>query len=188
MWTLYRRNCVAHFLATLQAFIGGFLVSVRNATSADAGGILACLSAAFEAYRDRYTPAAFVDTILSPETITERLRKMTVFVATEESGEIVGTIACSLVSPEEGHIRGMAALPASQGSSVAARLLTHVESYFRERNCKRISLDTTAPLQRAIRFYERCGFVHSGQVRDFFGMPLNEYVKTVSKQPAHGSL
>jgi len=159
--------------------VEAFLVSIREATSADACGILACLAAAFEVYRDRYTPAAFADTILNSETIHGRLQAMTVFVATAESGEIVGTIACSVVNPEEGHIRGMAILPSAQGTGVAARLLTHAEAHFREQNCKRISLDTTAPLERAIRFYERSGFSPSGKVQDFFGMPLNEYVKTV---------
>jgi ribosomal-protein-alanine N-acetyltransferase len=104
---------------------------------------------------------------------------MTVFVATGESGEIVGTIACGIVSAGEGHIRGMAVLPASRGIGIAARLLIQTESHFREENCKRISLDTTAPLETAIRLYERFGFVPSGKIQDFFGMPLMEYVKTI---------
>jgi N-acetylglutamate synthase-like GNAT family acetyltransferase len=155
------------------------LESVRKATSADACGILGCLSAAFEVYRDSYTPAAFADTILTPETMQRRFQEMTVFVATEKSGEIIGTIACGVVNPEEGHIRGMAILPTAQGTGVAARLLTQAQTHFREKNCTRISLDTTAPLKRAIRFYERSGFSPSGKVQDFFGMPLYEYVKTI---------
>jgi putative acetyltransferase len=104
---------------------------------------------------------------------------MTVFVETEKSGVIAGTIACSVVNPEEGHIRRMAILPAAQGSGIAAVLLTHAEAHFRQRKCNRISLDTTAPLKRAIRFYERSGFSLSRKVQDFFGMPLYEYVKTI---------
>jgi GNAT superfamily N-acetyltransferase len=155
------------------------VVSIRKATNEDASGVLACLAAAFEEYRDSYTSDAFTDTVLTAETIARRLQEMTVFVATEESGEIIGTIACGVVSAEEGHIRGMAVLPASQGTGVAARLLMRAESYFRERNCKRISLDTTSPLKRAIRLYERAGFFPSGKVQDFFGMPLMEYAKTI---------
>ena len=153
---------------------------IRKATSVDASGILACLSAAFEVYRDSYTPAAFADTILTAETLRGRFEEMTVFVATEEPGEIIGTIACSVVNPQEGHVRGMAILPAAQGTGIAARLLKHAEAYFRQRDCKRISLDTTAPLKRAIRFYESSGFSLSGKVQDFFGMPLYEYVKAIS--------
>jgi enoyl-CoA hydratase/carnithine racemase len=47
-------------------------------------------------------------------------------------------------------------------------------------NCKRVTLDTTEPLTRAIRFYERNGFRQSGRVSDFFGMKLIEYVKEIA--------
>ena len=155
------------------------LVSIRRATIADTTGILACLAAAFEPYRGSYTPTAFADTVLTASTLARRFQEMTVFVATQESGRIVGTIACGIVNPDEGHIRGMAVLPEWHGTGVAARLLAHAESHFRERNCGRISLDTTSPLKRAIRFYERFGFCKSAKNQDFFGMPLFEYVKTI---------
>jgi GNAT superfamily N-acetyltransferase len=154
-------------------------VSIRKSTAEDASGILACLSAAFEEYRDNYTSGAFANTVLTAETIAVRLQEMTVFVATETSGEIVGTIACSMVDTEEGHIRGMAVVPASQGTGVATRLLMQAESHFRGSNCKRISLDTTALLERAIRLYQRFGFSPSGKIQDFFGMPLFEHTKTL---------
>jgi hypothetical protein len=43
--------------------------------------------------------------------------------------------------------------------------------------CARLTLDTTEPLKRATRFYERNDFRPSGVVSDFFGMPLFEYIK-----------
>lgn len=155
------------------------MVSIRKATAEDADGILACLAAAFAEYRDRYTSGAFADTVLTADAIARRLQDMTVFVATGGSGEIVGTIACGVVGAEEGHIRGMAVLPASRGTGIAAHLLVQAESHFRETHCRRISLDTTAPLETAIRLYERFGFVPSGKIQDFFGMLLMEYVKTI---------
>jgi N-acetylglutamate synthase-like GNAT family acetyltransferase len=158
--------------------------SIRKATSKDAPGILACLSAAFEDYRGSYTPAAFLDTVLTPATIEQRLQEMFVFAAADESGQIIGTVACKVIDKEEGHIRGMAVLPTWQGAGVAAQLLACAESQLGEKNCSRITLDTTEPLKRAIRFYERDGFRPSGKVKDFFGMPLFEYVKTISG-PAH---
>jgi ribosomal protein S18 acetylase RimI-like enzyme len=139
------------------------VLSILRATAADGDGILACLSAAFAEYRDDYTSGAHADTVLTTESITKRLQEMTVFVATRASGEIVGTIACSMVNAEEGHIRGMAVLPASRGTGIAARLFMQAESHFRERNYKRISLDTTAPLETAIRLYERFGLFLRGR-------------------------
>jgi N-acetylglutamate synthase-like GNAT family acetyltransferase len=151
-------------------------VSIRKATQADAKGILECLAAAFEPFREQYTPAAFLDTILTSETVQQRLASMDVFVA-ECDGIIVGTIAGSAHGPEEGHIRGMAVRPAWQGAGVAEQLLKIVEVALRGMPCKRISLDTTAPLMRATRFYGKNGFQRSGKVSDFFGMPLIEFVK-----------
>jgi ribosomal protein S18 acetylase RimI-like enzyme len=154
--------------------------SIRRATNADAQGILDCLRVAFEPYRASYTPEAFADTVLTPATVHQRLAAMTLFVAVSESGEVVGTIGCNLISPDEGHIRGMAVHPDWQGSGVAKRLLEAVESELRQRACARISLDTMEPLQRAIRFYEKNGYRSSGKMADFFGMPLFEYVKPLT--------
>jgi len=62
---------------------------------------------------------------------------------------------------------------------VAEKLLHTVEDRLLASGCKRFSLGTTAPLQRAIRFYESNGFRPSGKVTSFLGMPLYEYVKLV---------
>lgn len=153
--------------------------SIRLARSADEAGILECLRSAFEAYRERYTPDAFTDTVLTTATIHERLASMTLFVAVTPEGKIVGTVGCCRISEDEGHLRGMAVLDQWQGRGVASQLLEAAESELRSQNCRRITLDTTEPLLRAIRFYEKNGYCRSGKVTDFFGMPLFEYVKLV---------
>ena len=153
---------------------------VRRATIEDAEGILQCLSIAFEPFREHYSPAGFYDTILTPETIHQRLAAMTVFVAVADDGSVVGTIACSESGSRHGHIRGMAVLPDWQGAGIAQQLLMAAEEELRSRHCQRISLDTTMPLQRAIRFYERNGFCKSGKVGDHFGLALHEFVKELT--------
>ncbi len=116
---------------------------------------------------------------MSADTIQQRLAEMSLFVAVSHKGEIVGTIGYQALGNEEGHIRGMAVRPDHAGNGVAQKLLETVEAELRQSGCTRISLDTTAPLKRAIRFYERNGFHSSGRVRDFFGMSLFEYVKVL---------
>jgi len=153
------------------------MFSIRKAGESDAAGILECLRSSFEPYRESYTPEGFADTVLSAETIGARLSEMTVFVAVSGSGEVIGTIGCAIAGEEEGHIRGMAVLSAWQGRGVAAELLRAAEAELRARGCARVSLDTTEPLKRAARFYEKNGYRASGRVADFFGMPLFEYVK-----------
>jgi ribosomal protein S18 acetylase RimI-like enzyme len=154
-------------------------ISIRSATNNDVSETLACLQAAFAPYRDLYRPAAYLDTVLAPESLRERLASMQVFVAQNPSGQIVGTIACEVVNHDEGHLRGMAVLPTCQGLGIAAQLLNHAEAELRRQHCTRITLDTTEPLERAMRFYEKFGFRRSGKISDFFGMPLFEYYKPV---------
>lgn len=153
---------------------------IRLATAEDEGAVLKSLQAAFEAYRSSYTPRAYEDTTLTSEAFVARLRSMSVLIAATEWGEVAGTLSFQVISPREGHLRGMAVLPAWQGRGVAEKLLWYAERELRRVRCDRVSLDTTAPLRRAVRFYERHGYRFTGRVTDFFGMPLYEYEKFLS--------
>lgn len=122
-------------------------VTIRRATAADPVAILGCLRLAFEPYRESYTPDAYQDTVLTPETIHNRLASMSVLVAVATDGRIVGTLSQQVVGHDEGHLRGMAVLPAYMGPGVAEQLLFTAERELRDRLCSRISLDTTEPLR-----------------------------------------
>lgn len=148
---------------------------IRRATDDDCPAILQCLHLAFAPYLHQYTPEGFLDTVLTLETLRLRMREMTVFVAVK-GRTIVGTIGC-VAHGATGHLRGMAVQPDSQGSGVSVRLLEKALGELREAGCQLVTLDTTEPLRRAVRFYEKHGFQRSGRVTDFFGMPLFEYCK-----------
>jgi tRNA (guanine37-N1)-methyltransferase len=150
-------------------------VIIRPARPGEEDGILRCLAAAFEPYHAAYTPEAFTDTTLTPASLALRLREMHVLVAVTRE-ETVGTIAGS-VRGIEGHLRGMAVVPAWQGSGLAAKLLRAIEAWLEANACSRVTLDTTLPLGPAMKFYEKNGYRRSGRVTDFFGMALVEYVK-----------
>jgi ribosomal protein S18 acetylase RimI-like enzyme len=109
------------------------------------------------------------------------MKNMLVFVNQSE-GLIVGTVACNVVNPAEGHLRGMAVLANWQGAGIARQLLRHAEAELRLRKCSRVTLDTTEPLKRAIQFYKRHGYRPSGKIGDFYGMPLFEYEKRLSNR------
>jgi ribosomal protein S18 acetylase RimI-like enzyme len=157
------------------------IIAIRRAQVEDVESIRKCLESAFEPFRSQYTRDALQDTVLSPEAIRERMVHMTVYVAITSDREIVGTVA-SAIEGEDGHLRGMAVRPAWQGRCIADQLLRMAENDLLAAGCVRITLDTTVPLQRAIRFYQRNGFVPSGRITDFFGMPLYEYVKPLILQ------
>jgi len=84
---------------------------IRPATETDLPGVLGCLRESFEPYRADYTPAAFADTVPSEGDVRERFRGMTILVAEDPAGAIVGTIACAAASAAEGHLRGLAVRP-----------------------------------------------------------------------------
>ncbi|HTX76532.1 MAG TPA: GNAT family N-acetyltransferase [Terracidiphilus sp.] len=120
------------------------------------------------------------DTILDPESLRRRMREMLVLVAFAD-GRIVGTIG-GAAHGTEGHLRGMAVLPEWQGTGVAPALLAAIEAGLQKRGCTAATLDTTEPLERAIRFYTRNGYSRTGAVSGFFGMQLYEYSKRLSAQ------
>jgi len=151
--------------------------AIRLASVEDAAAILQCLRAAFEPYRSQYTPQAWLDTVMTPDTLLHRLTSMTVLVAVSAEGNIVGTIGGAAVSSSEGHLRGMAVPPEGQGRGIAQRLLESMEKHLLATGSTHISLDTTEPLQRAMRFYEKNGYRRTEKITDFFGMPLIEYIK-----------
>jgi GNAT superfamily N-acetyltransferase len=156
----------------------GTVTTIRKATEQDDVAVLECLHETFEPFRDFYSEEGFLDTTLTPETLKERGRSSTIFVA-ERDGRIVGTIACSRVGADEGHLRGMAVLPEFQGADIAAELLRTAEETIKTWGCSCVTLDTTQPLQRAIRFYEKHGYRRAERVGNFFGMPLYEYRKNL---------
>ncbi len=130
---------------------------------------------AFAPYQARYTKRAFEDTV--PATLAGRLKTMTIFVAVAGL-DVVGTIGC-IAHGTEGHLRGMAVRAAWQGKNVAVELLRAEEDALRAKGYRRVTLDTTEPLERAMQFYEKHGYRRSGRVSDFFGMPRHEYVKSI---------
>jgi ribosomal protein S18 acetylase RimI-like enzyme len=154
-------------------------IFIRKADLRDADAILGCLHLAFAPYRDSYSSEAFADSSLTDDSLRRRLVAMTVLVAIDQFGEVVGTVAYTVKANGDGHFRGMAVAPDAQGSGVARALLHRVEADLRELGCRAVTLDTTAPLQRAIRFYERNGFRAMEGVGSFFGMPLFTYRKDI---------
>jgi len=84
-----------------------------------------------------------------------------------------------MIEQKQGHLRGMAVLPEWQSHGVSEVLLKTAETALAASGCSLITLNTTAPLERAVRFYKRNGFRPTGEVTDFFGMPLYQYAKTI---------
>lgn len=158
-------------------------MNIRTASIDDLNGIVSCLSEAFAIHRSAYTPSAYDDTVPSPDATKDRLLTTTLFVATDTpDGDVIGTIGCSVLSPEEGHLRGLAVRPSWQGRGVAAALMEAAESSLRQSGCARVTLDTTRVLERAMALYVSLGYKRTGRISDFSGMELIEYAKDLTQR------
>jgi GNAT superfamily N-acetyltransferase len=104
---------------------------------------------------------------------------MTIWVACTPDGTIVGTIAAGVRPDGAGHLRGMAVSDTHHGAGVAARLLHAAETELRNRSCSAATLDTTAPLIRAMSFYQKHGYRPTGRTSDTLGMTLIEHRKSL---------
>jgi putative acetyltransferase len=84
---------------------------------------------------------------------------------------IVGTISAY----SEGsslHIRSMAVHPSMRGQGIEKLLLGRVEDFAFANDYKRLLLNTTPFMNRAIRLYERFGFEFNGTEQNWFGTRL----------------
>jgi putative acetyltransferase len=153
-------------------------VQVRLAVPDDAPSIASVLYESFIEYKDSYTEEGFAATALPSERIKTRMTEGPVWVALLND-MIIG--AASAVPRGEGlYIRGMAILPSSRGQRIGELLLRQIESFASDRGFKRMFLDTTPFLSRAIRLYERFGFSRNSEAtHDLFGTPLFTMEKTL---------
>jgi GNAT superfamily N-acetyltransferase len=150
---------------------------IRTANSIDAAAIALVLAASFTEYESLYTEKGYAATTLTESGIKSRFAEGEVWVATVDE-RIVGTI--SGVSRNESlYIRGMAILPQSRGHQIGYHLLLEIESYAIARRIRRLTLSTTPFLDRAIRLYEKFGFLPVG-TDDLFGTPLITMEKELS--------
>lgn len=152
---------------------------VRPAQYEDVSGVIGCLTEAFAPYRSVYTAEAYADTVLTPATFEARLHQMTILVARSSTGAVVGTVGYRMIAHGHGHLRGMAVQPALQGLGIAELLLRSAEEGLYDLGCRRVTLNSTAALQRAMTFYERRGYRGTGRTREWHGMMLFEYEKAL---------
>jgi len=155
-------------------------VRIRLAARVDAQQVASLLLESFAEYRDSYTPEGFAATTPTREEVLARMEEGPVWVALLD-GNAVGTVA-AVERDEELYVRGMAVLPSARGLGIGEMLLREVEGYARALGHSRLTLSTTPFLGRAIRLYERFGFLRSEEgARELFGTPLFTMAKSLRR-------
>jgi ribosomal protein S18 acetylase RimI-like enzyme len=136
-------------------------IQVRRAVRTDASQIASVLYESFLEFKPNYTPEAFAATILYTETIRDRMREGTTWVALQ-NGLVVGTVS-AVAQKDALYVRSMAVSPQARGHGIGTLLLKQVENFAREEGFTVLTLSTTPFLLRAIRLYERFGFYRSNE-------------------------
>jgi len=155
---------------------------IRRATDADAETVAEILRSAFAEVDRFYTRAGHAATTPPAGLIRERLKEGPVWVAEDEGGALVGTVAA--VARDDGvYVRSMAVTPAARGRKVALHLMRQLELFAVSRSAPRMYLSTTPFLFAAIRLYESLGFRRSGEPPDeLFGTPLVTMAKPLASR------
>jgi putative acetyltransferase len=159
----------------------GFPVEIRRANAENASAVALVLRRAFAEFEPLYTKKGYAATTPEAETIVIRMQEGPLWLAVMEQ-QIVGTT--SAVLQETGlYVRGMAVLPKARGFGVGRRLLEEVEAFAMANGCKRLFLNTTPFLRRAIRLYEDFGFrATDRQPHDLYGTPLFSMEKILAQR------
>lgn len=154
------------------------IVHIRPATPDDALSIESVLFESFAEYEAFYTREAFAATTPVADRISSRMNEGPTWVALLRHS-IVGTV--SVVPKEEAlYVRSMAVLPTARGHRIGELLLNEIECYAVDHDYKRLFLNTTPFLSRAIRLYERFGFQRTVDgPHDLFGTPLFTMIKNL---------
>lgn len=153
-------------------------VRVRLAAPGDASRVASLMRESFAEYKTSYTEEAYAATTPASDEVRNRIGEGTVWVALYDD-KIVGTVS-AVREGESLYIRSMAVPPAARGLGIGNLLLQEIENVAAARGFKRLFLNTTPFLARAIRLYEHFGFKRRDEgADDLFGTPLFTMEKTL---------
>lgn len=161
-------------------FVNNTLRVFRRAERRDIPIIYSVLVKVFAPYKRQYTPGAFAATVLNPADIEQRMVDQAYELYVVTIGEkVVGTVSVVKTEQDRLHIRSMAVLPVVQHMGVGRFMMEKIEALAMQKHVAVISLDTSKPLEQAIRFYQGCGFAFTGVTHDFYGVEIFEMIKKV---------
>ena len=154
------------------------IVHIRKANQRDAEAIELLIRESFCEHEPAYTAEAFDIATAKKHEIENRIKEWAVWVAVAANA-IVGTVSAHSEGPAL-HIRSMAVHPSMRGQGIGKLLLARVEDFACANGYKRLILNTTPFMNRAIRLYEAFGFRFTGTERNWFGTPIRTMTKELT--------
>ncbi len=114
-------------------------------------------------YAEMITPAQIdymLEWMYGPETIAREMAEGVVWETAWLDGEMVGFHSCTLDAPEQRlKLNKLYLLPELQGSGLGQQLIERVHALAAQRGARQVWLQVNKNNTRAIRAYERAGYV-----------------------------
>ena len=149
---------------------------IRKCASSDFERIYEIINDGAQAYKGIIPADRWSEPYMSREKLRHEIDDGVEFWGYEEHGVLAGVMGLQHVQ-DVTLIRHAYVRTSSRQRGIGAALLSHL----REMTDRPVLIGTWADALWAIRFYEKHGFRTTGQVADFFGMPLFEYRKRIIK-------
>jgi GNAT superfamily N-acetyltransferase len=154
------------------------MVQIRRANQRDAAAIELLIREAFSEHEPAYTREAFDLATPGKHEIEKRIEDWAVWIAIN-ANVIVGTLSAQAEGPGL-HLRSMAVHPSMRGHGIGKLLLARIEDFAYAHGYKRLILNTTPFMNRAIQLYEAFGFRFTGSKHNWFGT----WLRTMTKELA----
>lgn len=151
------------------------LVVVRGAKLFDLPKILEIEKLSFEETYPRGIFMLFLEN--NPET----------FLVAEYEGVIIGYVMAYLKPDLEGHVMSIAVHPNYRGNGIGSTLLSEVINRLFNRGAKYVGLEVRVSNERAIRLYERFGFVKARRIKGYYSNGEDAYYMVLPAEEWEGS-
>jgi N-acetylglutamate synthase-like GNAT family acetyltransferase len=154
-------------------------VEIRPATHADVDAIVALVESAYRGDASRAGWTTEADLIDGTRTDADEIGHLVPdLLLAESEGELVGCAAVT-VNGGHGYFGTFAVRPRQQGGGIGAALLTAAEERARAAGATRVEMTVLSVRAELIAFYERRGYVRTGDTRPFpYGVERNGRPRT----------
>lgn len=171
------------------------MISFKTATIEDTNSLADLVNSAYRGDSSKAGWTTEADLLdgqrTDPESLAEIIKTPhnQIILALEESGKVVGCVHLKEESADTLYFGMLTVLPSIQARGLGKDIINYVESFARKNGFLRIRISVIQHRKELIAYYERRGFVSTGNYEEFpshdprFGLPkvsdlkLQEYIK-----------
>ena len=173
-------------------------MDLRTAVAVDAPAIAALVNSAYRGEGSKRGWTTEADILGGQRTDIEQVLEMIqavgsrIELARDNDGSLAGCVHLRKESADSCYLGMLTVDPARQARGLGKRLLSHCEDIARRWGCARMRMTVIAGREELLRFYERRGYVRTGNTEPFpghdprFGIPNVKGLRFVELAKALG--